>query len=81
MVTYVYECPDHGRFEVVKPMVESAREERCPFEPWMPRETRNIATKVITPPAAIHANGSSGDGYLFDSKTGLRSGGRRFREV
>lgn len=30
MAVYVYECPEHGRFDVVKPMSESGREEKCP---------------------------------------------------
>lgn len=78
MPTYVYECPEHGRFEVIKPMADSGREEtclRCEDETDSQPKTRRVYTvpsiQGETVPGGVH--GGSGDGYVLDSKSGLTS--------
>lgn len=83
MATYVYECPEHGQVDVVKSMADSGRVELCIEFIDVPNEDTGydpmcglVMRKVITPPAALFTNGTSGDGYLFNRKSGLRSSGR-----
>lgn len=74
MALYEYRCPEHGLFDVIKPMADSGREERCQQGPVIAPPCGRLAERVYTA-STILANGSSGDGYLYDSKSGLRSGG------
>jgi hypothetical protein len=78
---YVYECPEHGQFEVVKPMADSGREEACPLKVVPGAVALKIGDSVVCTrlthrvytPSALHTQGSSGDGYFFNKKSGLRS--------
>lgn len=85
MPTYVYECPEHGRFDVVKPMADSGLPEWCSAQvpgvtgtlPCLSLMTRVYTVPTIqgeTVPGGVH--GGSGDGYFFNKKSGLRSAGR-----
>lgn len=82
MATYVYECPEHGQFEVSKPMADSGHAEECPIKMDSgPYETCGRSTRRVFTSSAIHPQGFSGDGYAFDSKSGARSKGKKNRWV
>lgn len=81
MPTYVYECPEHGQFEVVKPMADSGREEWCPWDKGVfsrldGLDRCGLSARRVYTPSALHTQGSNGDGYFFNKKSGLRSAGR-----
>lgn len=67
MATYVYECGEHGLFEVMKPMTDSHFNEPCP-------QCKFVSPRKYTPPTNVM--NPSGDGYFMDTKNGLDSRGR-----
>jgi hypothetical protein len=76
VATYIYECPEHGQYEVSKPMTDSGRMEQCPYTNDESFPCVLVPIRIYTS-NAIHPKGSSGDGYFFNSKSGARSTGKK----